>query len=118
MLALKSVFLEAFGFATLVFDEIDAGIGGRTGVAIADKLHHLAENTQVFCVTHLPQVAAAASHQFRIEKNISADQTTLTIDSLSPEQRIDEIARMLGDTDSRAAREHAVELLSRNLSVS
>lgn len=116
MLALKSVFLESLGFGTLVFDEIDSGIGGRTGVAIAEKLHHLARNTQVFCVTHLPQVAAAAQNQYRIEKSISGEQTILTIDFLDPERRIDEISRMLGDTDSHAAREHATELLNRSRS--
>lgn len=111
MLALKSVFSQSFGFSSLVFDEVDAGIGGRTGIAIARKLQSLARETQVFCVTHLPQVASAADQHFRIEKHLGPEQTTLTIEPLDDLSRVDEIARMLGDSDSATARNHAKEML-------
>jgi DNA repair protein RecN (Recombination protein N) len=81
---------------TLIFDEVDVGIGGATAALVGQYLRKLGERLQVFCVTHQPQVAASAHQQYRVEKHVENDETFSTIRHLTPETRIDEIARMLG----------------------
>jgi DNA repair protein RecN (Recombination protein N) len=98
--------------ATLVFDEIDAGIGGQTARAVGARLRALAEGRQVLCITHLPQVASLAERHFSIEKDPHADPALTTVTQLSRPQLVGELVRMLGaDADDTAARRHAKELL-------
>jgi DNA repair protein RecN (Recombination protein N) len=101
--------------ATLVFDEIDAGIGGRVADAVGSKLRELARSNQVICVTHLPQIAAFGSTHFNVWKEESEGRTRARISLLEGDARVEEIARMLGGAErSDAARTHARELLDRN----
>ena len=111
MLALMSVAAEA-GPATLVFDEVDAGIGGQTARAVGDQLRALAGGRQVICITHLPQIASLADRHFTIVKDTSADPARTTVTLLERGAVVGEIVRMLGaDADDVAARRHAKELL-------
>jgi len=111
MLALMSVAAEA-GPATLVFDEVDAGIGGQTARAVGDQLRSLAEARQVICITHLPQIASVAGRHFTIIKDASADPARATVTLLERAAVVGEIVRMLGaDGADTAARRHAKELL-------
>jgi DNA repair protein RecN (Recombination protein N) len=110
MLALRLVLIEAPG--TLVFDEVDAGIGGAAATAVGEALARLGRTHQVFAVTHLAQVAAMADHQIMVAKEFAGDQTVAVAQRLDDEARIAEIARMLSGTpDSDAALVHAAELL-------
>jgi DNA repair protein RecN (Recombination protein N) len=95
MLALKSVGKDTREGKTLIFDEIDAGIGGRTAEFVALKLRMLARVNQVICITHLPQIASFATHHFRIDKKISRNRTYTGVLELTGRQRIEEIARLL-----------------------
>jgi len=90
------------GGATMVFDEIDAGVGGRTAHAVADTLRRLAERAQVITITHLPQIASVADRHFRVEK-VPGDPTHTRIEQLDGEERRDELERMLGGADFLAA---------------
>jgi len=114
MLAIKSVLTKASFVPTLIFDEIDAGVGGRTANVIGRKLSSLAESAQVICVTHLARIASQpAQAHFYIEKAEVADNTIVSIRNLDVEARVGEIARMLGgSTDQDAVMLHARELLS------
>jgi DNA repair protein RecN (Recombination protein N) len=115
MLALMSVASPAEGGAgrTLVFDEVDAGIGGQTARAVGDRLRRLAVGRQVLCITHLPQIASLADHHFRIEKAASGRSTRATVERLDDEAVIAELCRMLGaDSGDAGARRHAEELLA------
>ena len=98
---------------TLIFDEVDAGIGGQTARAVGERLRRLSADKQVLCITHLPQIAALATSHFRIEKS-SADQTALTtVEALEGEGVVRELMRMLGaDASDGGARRHAEELLA------
>jgi DNA repair protein RecN (Recombination protein N) len=111
-LALQVAALEAAHLPCLVFDEVDAGVGGAVAEMVGRQLRALAVSGQVLCVTHLPQVASQADHQIRVSK-LTADGTTRTrIEALAPEARVEEIARMLGGTSITArTREHAREML-------
>lgn len=111
MLGLKTVLAPTV--PVMVFDEVDAGIGGETGRLVGEKLHQAAAGRQVLCVTHLAQVAARADQNFRVEKTASQNATDVTITPLSQDGLTAEIARMLGgNTDKRsAAFTHAHELL-------
>jgi len=104
---------EGAGAGCLVFDEIDAGIGGTTARAVGERLRALAEGRQVLCITHLPQVASLASTHFRLEKDLGGEPATATVQRLDGEGVVGEIRRMLGgeSTDSAADR-HARELLA------
>ena len=96
----------------LVFDEVDAGIGGRTANAVGAQLHALAADRQVLCITHLPQVAAHADRHFRIAKDGSGETAVTTVAQLAGDAVVAELVRMLGaDEDDKAARRHARELL-------
>ena len=100
------------GPPSLVFDEVDAGIGGEAAWAVASSLAALAERHQILVVTHLPQVAAFASSQLRVSKATSGESTTATVHRLDRDDRIEELARMLsGQPGSEVGRDHAVELL-------
>src|SRR5438067_8185131 len=80
---------------TLIFDEIDTGIGGRAAEAVGKKLKSLARSNQVLCITHLPQIASFADHHYVIEKHESAGRSKTSVRLLKPEERTEEIARML-----------------------
>ncbi len=113
MLALKSVLADVDRIPVLVFDEIDAGIGGVVATAVADKLAEVASRHQVFVVTHLPQVASRADNHLLVEKESEAGVTTASVRVLEGEARVEEVARMLGgDPESERSREHARELLA------
>ena len=96
MLALKTVLAEHDEIETLIFDEIDSGISGRTAQMVAEKIKMTGKNHQIICITHLPQIAAMADHHFLIEKTSSADSTISNIRPLNREESIHELARMLG----------------------
>jgi DNA repair protein RecN (Recombination protein N) len=111
MLALRLV--VAGGRPTLVFDEVDAGIGGAAADAVGRALAELAEHHQVLVVTHLPQVAAFAHNQVVVEKQVDLGRTRATVRNLEPRERVIELARMLsGRPSSASARRHAEELLA------
>jgi DNA repair protein RecN (Recombination protein N) len=100
------------GPPSLVFDEVDAGIGGETAWAVATSLASLANRHQILVVTHLPQVAAFAHRQLRVAKAVDAGATTATVTTLDDEARLEELARMLsGQPDSEVGRQHALDLL-------
>ena len=112
MLAIELVLASSQLLPTMVFDEVDAGVGGAAATQLGRRLQKLAESTQVIVVTHLPQVAAFATTQIRVSKSISGEITASSVEVLSPEQREIELARMLsGNPDSEVARAHARELL-------
>ena len=98
---------------TLVFDEVDAGVGGQTARAVGERLRALAESRQVLCITHLPQIAALAGGHFRIEKSAGDDTSLTTVEQLDGDGVVEELMRMLGaETSDGAARRHAEELLA------
>lgn len=112
MLALKVCLVGEQSNATMIFDEIDRGVGGATADAVGRRLAALAEGGQVLVVTHSPQVAALGAHHWRVEKRVEGDQTLSTITPLADQARIDEIARMVsGDTITNEARAAARALL-------
>lgn len=111
MLALKSVMSKHVAPPTLVFDEIDTGIGGRTATTLAQKLHTLGQAAQTLCITHLPQIAARGDQHFFIEKRTEKGRTTVSVVPLDGEARVQELARMLGGNDSAAVLAHAREML-------
>ncbi|NLM49814.1 MAG: DNA repair protein RecN, partial [Clostridiaceae bacterium] len=96
MLAIKSVLSDVDMVETLVFDEIDAGVSGRAAQRIAEKLKALSKKRQIICVTHLPQIAAQSDYHFLIEKTISDNDAITTVKVLSDEERIRELARIIG----------------------
>ncbi len=96
MLALKSVFADRDEIPTLIFDEIDTGISGRTAQMVSEKMAMLAGNRQLLCITHLPQIAAMADTHFLIEKSTDGVKTVTKIERLIPERSVEELARMLG----------------------
>ena len=112
ILALKVALAEAGTAATMIFDEVDRGVGGAVASAIGDRLARLAQQSQVLVVTHSPQVAARATHHYRIEKGHGPDGTRTTVRRLSAEERREEIARMLsGASITEEARAQASRLL-------
>ncbi|MDR2834571.1 MAG: DNA repair protein RecN [Streptococcaceae bacterium] len=114
MLALKTIFAKSAGITSIVFDEVDTGVSGRVAQAIADKIHKISTNSQVLCITHLPQVAASADYQYLIEKEVVAGRTQTNVSELQEIDRVREIARMLsGEQITGLALEHARELLYR-----
>ncbi len=110
MLALKSALRQADLIPTLVFDEIDAGIGGRNASTVGKKLTLLAQNRQVICITHLPQVACFGSEHFKVSKDLSSGRAVTIIEHLAGSHRVRELAAMLGNTNDRML-ESAEELL-------
>lgn len=96
MLAFKSVLADEDGTDTLIFDEIDTGISGKTAWKVAEKLGRLSGNHQIICITHLPQIAAMADSHYLIEKKVKKERTVTGIETLSEEQSLNELARLLG----------------------
>jgi DNA repair protein RecN (Recombination protein N) len=112
MLALLTA-AGAAGDTTLVFDEVDAGIGGQTARAVGERLRALAEGRQIVCITHLPQIATLARRHFRNEKSAEPDLARTTVEALDDADLVAELCRMLGaDTSDAGARRHAEELLA------
>ncbi|AIE86128.1 DNA repair protein RecN [Fimbriimonas ginsengisoli] len=112
MLAIKTAMAGRAGVPTLIFDEVDAGLGGRAAVTVARKLGELAEHYQVLVITHLPQIAGRADHHFRIEKDESSGRVVTSVRLLEEHERVEEIARMLaGDHVTDAVRANAREML-------
>ncbi|MCS7208236.1 MAG: DNA repair protein RecN [Fimbriimonadales bacterium] len=114
MLALKTALADAAPVPTLVFDEIDAGIGGRTAHAVGEKLATLAHHCQILCITHLPQIASRATHHLAIEKQTDGTATRVQLHTLEGESRVREIARMLTGEPTETALQHARELLQQS----
>jgi len=113
MLALKSILAGVDQVPVLVFDEIDAGIGGVVATAVAQKLVEVASRHQVFVVTHLPQLASRAHAHLLVEKDQEGAATATRVRVLEGDDRVEEVARMLGgDPDSPTSRKHARELLA------
>jgi DNA repair protein RecN (Recombination protein N) len=112
MLALKTILARVDRVPTLIFDEVDAGIGGRVGLQVGDTLRKVAKEHQVFAISHLPQIAARAHHHIVVAKGARGGVTTADISVLEGSNRVNEIARMLGgDPESKVSRAHAKELL-------
>ena len=113
MLALKTVLAAIDEVPLLVFDEVDANVGGEIGRIVGEKMADIAEKHQVLCVTHLPQVAAQARNHFVVTKDQSGDRATVSIEPIhaSRKERVSELARMLGDRSAKSALAHAEELL-------
>ncbi len=110
MLAIKTILSTADQIPILVFDEIDAGIGGRVGSVLGQKLWGLSKSHQVLCVTHLPQIACYADHHAKVTKLASHDRTVTSVEVLEDDARVSELSQMLG-SDSGAARTNALEML-------
>lgn len=114
MLALKTIFARIDTVPTLVFDEIDTGIGGEVAVAVGSHLKKLAASRQIFCITHLASIAVYADNQIKIEKGIEEGKTSSHVREVRGEERAAEIARMLsGDSDSEQSLEHARSMLEK-----
>lgn len=115
MLALKAVLADLDDVPLLVFDEVDANVGGEIGKVVGGKMAGIAQNHQVFCVTHLPQVAAQATCHLVVTKDQSKDRAVVTIEPIqaSRKARVSELARMLGDRHAKSAIAHAEELLGK-----
>lgn len=113
MLAIKSIGAGASHTPTLVFDEVDVNIGGRTAYAVADKLVAVSGDAQVLCITHLAQIACMADHQISVSKSVRDGRTVVRSEELDEDGRVTELARMMGGTDdATSAREHAAEMLA------
>ena len=113
VLALKAILADSETVATVIFDEVDAGIGGGAAEVVGKKLAHLADYHQVLCITHLPQIAKFGNHHLRISKHVSKGRTTTAINPLSASERVQEIARMLGgEKITQTTIDHAHEMLS------
>jgi DNA repair protein RecN (Recombination protein N) len=113
MLSLKGVLARADGVSTLVFDEIDSGVGGRLGVALGQKLRRIGETHQVICVTHLPQVASFGHRHYRVAKEVRGKRTITLIEELREERRVEEIASMIrGEGRTELSLAEAREMLA------
>ena len=112
MLALKTVLASRDKIPTMIFDEIDAGISGKTAWKVSEKLGRISRNHQVICITHLPQIAAMADTHFMIAKQVIDNTTVTDIHEMSESQAVDELARMLGSDElTDTVRENARELM-------
>jgi len=112
MLALKNVLAKTGSVGTIIFDEVDSGIGGATAEDVGKKLKGVAKHHQILCITHLPQIACFGDRHYRVVKTVSGERTIASVDVLSDKDRLDEIARMLGGTElTKKTREHAREML-------
>ncbi len=112
MLALKTILARIDDVPTLVFDEVDAGIGGRVGLQVGEAMRRVANDHQVFAITHLAQIAARAHHHIVVSKGARGGVTAADVDVVRDDERVEEVARMLGgDAESDVSRAHARELL-------
>lgn len=113
MLGLKTILARSGSVETVIFDEVDSGIGGAVAEVVGEKLRSLAAYHQILCITHLPQIAGKGNVHFLVKKSVADRRTSTTISELTPEERVSEIARLLGGkTVSEKALAHARELLS------
>jgi DNA repair protein RecN (Recombination protein N) len=113
VLALKAILAQSDALETVVFDEVDAGIGGNVAEMVGRKLAALAQHHQILCITHLPQIAKFGDHHFRIAKTVTNGRTSTTINHLSVGERVEEMARMLGGEQiTQTTLAHARELLN------
>lgn len=113
MLAMKSIFARTDAIPVLIFDEVDTGVSGRAAQSIADKLYKLSASCQVFSITHLPQVACMADHQYLIRKKVEDGRTMTEVEGLVQEERVKELARMLGGVEiTEKTLHHAQEMLN------
>ncbi len=118
MLALKTILVEGDSIPTLVFDEVDAGIGGAVAEEVGNKLRRVASRRQVFCITHLAPIASMATSHYGVSKTVKKDRTITEVRLLGPRERIDEIARMLGGKSiTDATLKHAEEMIGRGTSL-
>jgi DNA repair protein RecN (Recombination protein N) len=114
MLALKTLLGTADHIPVMIFDEIDTGIGGKVAEIVGKKLQQVSSAHQVICITHLPQIASKGLTHFYVEKHAASDHTLTSIRLLSPQERLEEIARMLGgETLTRTTLQHAREMLGK-----
>jgi DNA repair protein RecN (Recombination protein N) len=113
MLALKTVLADLDNVPVLVFDEVDANVGGEIGRVVGEKMAGISKGHQVLCITHLPQVAAQGDSHLVVEKDQSQDRAVVTISPIQDNRkaRVSELARMLGDRTAKSALAHAEELL-------
>lgn len=112
MLALKSIFSKHQGITSIIFDEVDTGVSGRVAQAIAEKIAHVSKDSQVLCISHLPQVAAMSDTHLFIAKNIQDGRTSTTVTPLKQQEKVKEIARMISGTEiTELTKKHAKELL-------
>ncbi|MDL2268415.1 DNA repair protein RecN [Desulfosarcina sp. OttesenSCG-928-G17] len=115
VLALKAILAKNDAVETIIFDEVDAGIGGATADRVGKKLKMLSENYQIICITHLPQIACFGDHHYRIRKTVTNGRTATLLEPLTQTQRIREIARMIGgETITDTAMDHARSLVEAN----
>lgn len=112
MLAVKKVLAKTGSVGTLVFDEVDSGIGGAVAEDVGKKLRDVSQHHQIICITHLPQIACFGDTHYRVAKSVSDERTVTSVNVLSEEERLDEIARMLGGAElTKKTRAHAREML-------
>ena len=112
VLAIKKILARNYRVATLLFDEVDAGIGGAVAEAVGEKRHEIAKTHQVLCITHLPQIACFGNAHFSVRKNVQAGRTVTTVNLLDSRERVEEITRMLGGKQvTEKTRAHAIEML-------
>jgi DNA repair protein RecN (Recombination protein N) len=111
ILALKSILFEKDQISTMIFDEIDAGIGGKVGIALGQCLKKISKYKQIICITHLPQIASAGNRNFKIHKQIVGERTISMLEILDNDKKINEIARMLSGNITDASIKHAKELI-------
>ncbi len=114
MLSIKNILASADSIPVMVFDEVDAGIGGGVAEVVGEKLKKVSKGRQVFCITHLPQIASRADAHFQITKNVSGGRTVTSVKELNDADRVEEIARMAGGkVITEAARRHAEEMIKK-----
>ena len=111
MLAIKTVLADTDDIPTLIFDEIDTGISGRTAQKVSERLYYIGKKHQVLCITHLPQIAAMADTHFEIKKSVENGVTATKIRKLTEKDEVDELARLLGGAEiTEKVRENAEEM--------
>jgi DNA repair protein RecN (Recombination protein N) len=112
---MKKVLAGVGAVGTIIFDEVDSGIGGATAQVVGEKIRDVAGHHQVLCITHLPQIACFADRHYRVSKAVSGNRTTTSVVALTYEEQLEEIARMLGGVEvTETTRKHAREMLARS----
>lgn len=112
MLALKTIFSRHQGITSIIFDEVDTGVSGRVGQAIAEKIYAVSVGSQVLCISHLPQVAAMANHHYYITKKVQNKRTTTSVTVLKGVEKVEEISRMIAGIEvTELAKQHAKEMI-------